>query len=139
MTLPNLQEPYDPEAVEDYRQQARIFLSRSREYLAVGDLQQASEKGWGAAAWMAKAVAVAQGWEFEVHAQFGVVLRNASDMTENHRLLDLSAIAYTLHRGYYTRTRFLSPGTIARNLDQMAELLDALEPLTASNNGQPSD
>lgn len=136
MTTPNLQQPYDPEAVEDYRQQARIFLGRAREYLSEGDLQQASEKGWGAAAWMAKAVAEAQGWEFEVHAQFGVVLRNASDLTGNDRLLDLSNTAYVLHRGYYTRTRFLSPRTISRNLDQMAELLDALEPLTVSTNGQ---
>lgn len=82
MTLPNMQEPHDPEAVEDCRRQARIF-------------------------------------------------------TENHRLLGLSAIAYNLHRGCYTRTRFPSSGTIARNLYQMAELLDALEPLTVSGNGQP--
>ena len=139
MTQPDLQEPYDPEAVEDYRQKARHFLSKSREYLAEGDLQQASEKGWGAAAWMAKAVAVAQSWEFEVHAQFSVVLRNASDFTGNDRLLDLSAIAYALHRGYYTRTLFLSSRNIAYNLDRMTELLDTLEPLTTPANGQASD
>ena len=138
MTIHNLPEPYDPDAVEDYRQQSRIFLGRAREYLAADDLQQASEKGWGAAAWMAKAIAVAQGWEFEMHAQFGVVLRNASDLTGNDRLLDLGAVAYTLHRGYYTRTFLLSSRTIARNLDQMTELLDTLEPLTAPANGQAS-
>ena len=138
MTIPNPPEAYDPEAVEDYRQQARIFLGRAWEYLCESDLQQASEKGWGAAAWMAKAVATAQGWEFEVHAQFGVVLRNASDLTGNDRLLDLSNTAYVLHRGYYTRTRFLSSRTISRNLDQMLELLDILEPLTVPNNGLAS-
>ncbi|MCY4455272.1 MAG: hypothetical protein OXC56_03050 [Chloroflexi bacterium] len=47
--------------VADYAAQAREFLTRSREYLAAGDLHQASEKGWGAAAHMAKAVAAAQG------------------------------------------------------------------------------
>jgi hypothetical protein len=139
MTQPDLQEQYDPEAVEDYRQQARYFLGKGREYLAEGDLHQASEKGWGAAAWMAKAVAVAQGWDYREHAQFGVVLRNASDLTGNDRLLDLSAIAYGLHRGYYTRKRFLSDRSIARNLDQMAELIDTLEPLTVPSNGQASD
>ena len=139
MTLPNPQDPHDSEAVEDYRQKARYFLGKSREYLAEGDLQQASEKGWGAAAWMAKAVAVAQGWQFEVHAQFGVVVRNASNATGNDRLLDLGNTAYVLHRGYYTRTMFLSSKVIARNLDQMTELLDALEPLTVPANGQVGD
>ena len=45
--------------------QARDFLARAREYLAAGDLHQASEKGWGAAAHMVKAVALAQGWKYE--------------------------------------------------------------------------
>ena len=54
-------EPYqqDGNAVADYRQRSRIFLARAREYLAIDDLHQASEKGWGAATWMAKAVAEA--------------------------------------------------------------------------------
>jgi hypothetical protein len=136
MTQPNLSENYDPIAVEDYRQQAHVFLSKAREYLAADDLHQASEKGWGAAAWMAKAVAETQGWDYREHAQFGVVVRNAGELTGNDRLLDLSAVAYDLHRGYYTRKMFLSDKTIARNLDQMAELLDALEPLTEPGNDQ---
>ena len=136
MTQARSFEPYDPQVVGDYRQQAREFLTKSQEYLAVDDLHQASEKGWGAAAWMAKAVAVVNGWEYTEHAQFGVVCRNASDLTGNDRLLDLCNAAYGLHRNYYTRKMFLSDRTIARNLDQMAELLDALEPLTEPSNGQ---
>jgi hypothetical protein len=136
MTQPDLSENYDPIAVEDYRQQAHVFLSKAREYLSADDLHQASEKGWGAVAWMAKAVAETQGWDYREHAQFGVVVRNAGELTGNDRLLDLSAVAYDLHRGYYTRKMFLSDKTIARNLDQMAELLDALEPLTEPGNDQ---
>ena len=136
MTQPDLSERYDPTAVEDYRQQARTFLEKARQYLAEDDLHQASEKGWGAAAWMAKAVAVTQGWEYSDHAQFGVVCRNAADLTGNERLLDFSAAAYGLHRNYYTRKRFLSDRTILRTLDQMAEMLDVLEPLTLPENGQ---
>ena len=139
MTQPDLAEKYDPEAVEDYRQQARIFLGRAREYLAADDLHQASEKGWGAAAWMAKAVAVTQGWEYRQHAHFGVVLNNASDLTGNDRLLELSDTAYRLHRNYYTRKRFLSPRSIAHSLNRMAELLDALEPLTVIANEEATN
>ena len=139
MTQPELSERYDPEAVEDYRQQARAFLLRARGHLAADDLHQASEKGWGAAAWMAKAVALTCGWQYENHAQFGVVLHNASDLAGNDRLLDLSAIAYTLHRGYYTRKRFLSGRSIGHYLERMEELLDILEPLTVPDNGQATD
>ena len=123
-------EPSDPEAIDDYKQQAREFLSRSQEYLAVGDLHQASEKGWGAAAWMTKAVAVAQGWQYDQHAHFNVVLNNALLMTDNDRLLALREIANGLHRNYYTRKRFLNTSIIRRELDAAAELLDILEPLT---------
>ena len=130
MTQPSLSGHYDPEAVADYQLQAREFLAKAREYLAADDLHQASEKGWGAAAWMAKAVAEVQGWRYSEHAEFAVVCRNASDLTGNERLLDLSNTAYGLHRNYYTRKMFLSGRTIARDLDQMAELLDVLEPLT---------
>ena len=139
MTQPNPSRNYDPAAVEDFRQQARVFLSKAHEYLAQDDLHQASEKGWGAAAWMAKAVAETRGWDYSEHAEFGVVVRNASDLTGNERLLDLTEIAYGLHRGYYTRKMFLSDRTIARNLDQMTEFLDALEPLTEPGSGQAND
>ena len=139
MTQARSFEHYDPVAVEDYRQQARMFLTKAREYLTVDDLHQASEKGWGAAAWMAKAVADTHGWEYSEHAHFGVICRNASDLTNNERLLDLSHIAYGLHRNYYTRKMFLSNRTIRRELDQMGELLDSLEPLTVLPEGQAKD
>ena len=134
MIQPSLTEPYDPEAIADYRQQAHVFLSKARGYLADNDLHQASEKGWGAAAWMAKAVATVHNWDYQHHQQFGVVIHNASLLTGNESLNDLSDTAYRLHTNYYTRNRFLSPAAIARSLDRMAELLNLLEPLTVPNN-----
>ena len=71
----------DPAAVADFEVQAREFLRKGRDYLVAGDLHQASEKGWGPAAHMAKAVAVAQGWEYETHADFSSVLNRATQMT----------------------------------------------------------
>ena len=130
MAQPPINEPPDPEAIDDYKQQARDFLAKSQEYLAAGDLHQASEKGWGAAAWMTKAVAVAQNWEYDQHAHFNVVLNNALLMTGNDRLLALREIANGLHRNYYTRKQFLNTNIIRRELEAAAELLDVLEPLT---------
>ena len=80
----NPAEPFDSDAAGDYRQHARNFLGKSREYLADGDLHQASEKGWGAAAWIAKAVAETRGWEYGRHEQFKVVLTQARDLTDNY-------------------------------------------------------
>ena len=130
MTQPPVNGPSDLEAINDYKRQAREFLAKSHEYLAVGDLHQASEKGWGAAAWMTKAVAVAQGWQYDQHAHFNVVLNNALLMTNNDRLLALREIANGLHRNYYTRKQFLNTNIIRRELDAAAELLDILDPLT---------
>ena len=119
----------DSIAVMDYRQQAREFLAQSREYLADGRLHQASEKGWGAAAWMAKATAEAQGWRYDRHDHFQVVLNNARVMTDNNRLIDLSAVAHNLHRNFYVRRMFLDADVIGLDLGEIEELLDILEPL----------
>lgn len=128
-------EQYDHQALEDYRRQARDFLSKAHEYLAIDDLHQASEKGWGAAAWMAKAVAEVRGWEYREHPQFGNVIYNASVLTGNDRLRLLGGSANDLHRNFYTRKRFLLSEAITRSLDDMTELLNALEPLTKQDNG----
>ena len=85
---------------------------------------------------MAKAVAVTQGWEYIQHAQFGVVMQNASEATGNDRLRMLRAVAYELHQYFYTRKRFLSDHDIGLSLDNVEELLDALEPLTIPADGQ---
>ena len=130
MTQSHLPEDDGPTTTTDYRQQACYFLSKSREYLAEDDLHQASEKGWAAAAWMAKAVATAQGWEYEKHEHFNVVMNNARILTGNGRLPGLRGIANDLHGNLYRRKRFLDAEDIGIGLDQVAELLDILEPLT---------
>ena len=125
-------QPYDKiaESIEDYRLQSREFLQRSRRYLSDEDLHQASEKGWGAAAWMAKAVATAQGWQYDKHEHFGEVLYLARQKTGEPRLNDLRKTANDLHGNFYQRKRFLHADIIAASLDEVATLLDLLEPLT---------
>ena len=123
----------DIDAVTDYETQARDFLAKGHEYLAAGDLHQASEKGWGAAAHMAKAVAVAQGWQYDRHPDFSQVMNQASRLTGNDRLRDLRGRANDLHGNYYMRKRFLDAEAIGRDLESMAELVELLAPLTAAN------
>ena len=132
-------EPFDQdeEAVADYRQQARVFLSKTRQYLAEGDLHQASEKGWGAADWMAKAVAEAQGWEYRRHDQFFQVMYDAANLSGDRRLNAFRRTANELHGFYYTRRRFLHADAIGDDLDEMETLLDVLEPMTEPGEWAP--
>lgn len=98
-----------------------------------GDSHQASEKGWGAAAHMAKAVATAQGWQYDRHPDFSRVMNQAVLLTGNDRLSDLRGRANDLHGNYYERKRFLNAEIIGRDLESMAELVELLAPLTAAN------
>ena len=127
-------EPYEQAdaAIADYRQQSREFLVRGRQYLSAGDWHQAAEKGWGAAAWMAKAVAEAQGWQYKRHDEFFTVINSARQLSGDSRLRTLRDTANTLHGYYYTRKRFLSPVDIGEGLDDVEQLLDILQPLTDS-------
>ena len=123
----------EPSAVADYEAQAREFLDKAREYLAQGDLHQASEKSWGAASHMAKAVALAQGWSYDTHAEFSVVLNQATRATGDDRLRDLRAAANELYSNYYRRKRHLDADDIGYGLARVTELLELLAPLTSAS------
>ena len=116
--------------IADYESQAREFLAKSRDFLVAGDLHQASEKGWGAAAHMAKAVAVAQSWEYGTHADFSEVMYQASQLAGNPRIRQIRGIANELHHNYYRRKRHLNAGAIQADLEEIGELLEILHPLT---------
>lgn len=125
-------EPYEngDAVVADYRTQSREFLSKGRGYLAAGDLHQAAEKGWGAAAWMAKAVAEAQGWQYSRHDEFFDVINRSRQLSGDARIRRLRDAANTMHGYYYTRKRFLDAGDISEGLNDVELLLDILQPLT---------
>ena len=117
------------DAVTDYREQAKLFLAKAWEYLAQGDLHQASEKGWGAAAHMVKAVSEAQGISYRTHEEFNLLLDDVCQLLDDDRPLMLGSVANELHRNYYKRKIHLRASIIQRQLDRVAELFDLLEPL----------
>ena len=117
-------------AAKDHRQLAREFLRLSREFLAEGNLHQASEKGWGAASPMAKAVAEAKGWEYSRHSHFNNAINEARRLTGNERLPGLRGVANDLHTYFYERKINLDAEAIEVDLQNVEELLDILEPLS---------
>ena len=125
-------EPYEngDTEVANYGKQSREFLAKGRSYLADGELHQASEKGWGAAAWMAKAVAEAHGWKYTRHSEFFKVMHQSRQLSGDSRLRTLTDTASTLHGNYHEREIFLFANTIGEGLSDMELLLDILQPLT---------
>jgi uncharacterized protein (UPF0332 family) len=110
----------------DYASQAREFLAKSREYLAVDDLHQASEKGWGAASHMLKAVAVMEGMEYRSHSDFNRLLNELALKLGNDQFRNLRGAANVLHINFYERKRNLNAEIIRRDLDNVAELVELL-------------
>ena len=117
-----------PKAVSDHVQLAKNFLDRSKNYLVAGDLHQASEKGWGVAAHTMKAVAAANGWEYEHHDQFSSVVMNARQRYRQPRLREMSRSAEALHVNYYKREELLDASLIREDIQDVEEMVNVLVP-----------
>ena len=86
----------------DYHTETAIeFLAKAHEYLAAGDLLQASEKGWGATARMVKAVAEDRSWRHTSHGDLYRVINRLADETSDERLQRLFRSANALHQNAY--------------------------------------
>ena len=116
------------EIVAEHVELARDFLERSKAYLEQDDLHQASEKGWGAAAHIVKAVAAANNWEYEYHDQFESVVINARQRYRQPSLLEMSRAAESLHRNYYRRALLLNAEIIRRDVEQVERMVNILQP-----------
>ena len=105
------------------------FLRLSREYLANGNLLQASEKGWGAAAHAATLIADIRGWTYVEHGDFEaeVVSRIARE-TGRNEVHAWARRANELHRNFYRDG--LSAQTIAIYLDDVANFVNLIRQLT---------
>ncbi len=86
-----------------HQEQGRISLAQAEEELAKDDLRQASEKGWGAASQMVKAVADARGWDHKGHAQLFKAVGSLADEHDDKALRRLFSSANDLHINFYDR------------------------------------
>lgn len=87
--------------VTTHREQSRVFLAQAYEELAKGDLPQASEKGWGAAAQMLKAVALERGWNNSKHRHIYQAVWDLTEETGDEELSGLFGAASSLHVNFY--------------------------------------
>ncbi len=116
---------------ERYARRSRRFLSQAADELAVDDLEQASEKGWGAAAQIMKAAAEERGWRHGQHRQLFEVTRQLEQATGDPDIRPLFHIASDLHANFYEG--HLHAVDVQFALDQVDALVQRVERLIQSN------
>ena len=88
-------------SAEKYIRTSRRFLAQAQEEFDKGDMLQASEKAWGAAAQAVKATAEQRGWEHSTHARLFENVKKISQETGDAELYDLFHVANSLHQNFY--------------------------------------
>ena len=114
---------------QQYQQASGHFLAQARQELAAGDLSQAAEKGWGAAAQMLKAIAEQRGWEHHRHRHYHRVASGLRAETGDGGIHRLFAVASALHENFYEND--MDADLVAESLNDVATLLDKLLPMLA--------
>ena len=88
------------------------------------DYAQASEKFWGAAAEMVKAIAAKRGKELRSHGELYRFVTGLSKELNEAELLRLFAIASALHQNFYEN--WLTPEMVVENGKAVKELIAKL-------------
>ena len=103
------------------------FLEQARIELAAGDLPEASESGWAAAAQMVKAIAAQRDLPHTAHWHLQRVIDRLVAETGDDDIDTRFRAAYTLHINFYENTE--SAVSVAAGLQDVVRLLDKLRPI----------
>ena len=87
--------------VATYRKASQRLLAQAYAALEIGDLQQASEKAWGAADQIVKAAAQDRGWDHHSHRGLFVAVNDLSEETGDPEMHGLFASPNLLHQNFY--------------------------------------
>ena len=110
-----------------YQAAASDFLSQAFLELDEGDLRQASEKGWGAAAQVVKAVAEKRGWEHRQHDHlFAAVDTLAMELQDRDLFLNFH-VASSLHTNFCEGWQ--TEEMVRQGLSEVRRFVATLEPL----------
>jgi hypothetical protein len=110
---------------QTYRERSREYLSKAFQELADGDLTQASEKGWGAAAQIIKAVADKRGMRHNQHVLLEDIVEALVRETGETELEDLFDTAGSLHRNFYEGR--MTHSAIQRRLQRVQRFIHRVE------------
>ena len=114
------------EQVIHYRELSAGYLRKARLHFGEGDLTQASEKAWGAAATLVKGLAEERGWRHDGHRNLWNVVRQLVRETGDTDLRLEFSYAQTLHINFYEA---------AMNREEVEEYLEYVERLVGKLDG----
>ena len=110
---------------ERYQTVSATLFDQAQTELDAGDLIQASEKFWGAAAQALKAIAQQRGWEHDSHAHFYRIVRDIVDETGDKEIATLFNAANALHVNFYEH--WMKKDEIMPLADQVSQLVERLD------------
>jgi hypothetical protein len=97
-----LNEPLDPETkVEVHLKLSEKYMKDAEDFLAKKDYVQASEKAWGAAAQIVKALAAREGREMRSHGELHKYVAGLSKERGDREVMTLWFSATSLHQNFY--------------------------------------
>ncbi len=91
----------EPESSEKYAAMSRRYIEQADEEFHRGDLSQASNKAWGAAALALKSIAERRGWNHSKHGLLYDISGQMADELGRPDLRRLFRSANAMHQNYY--------------------------------------
>ena len=115
---------------EKFMRMSRQFLAQAQQEFNEGDMRQASEKAWGAAAHAVKATAEQRGWEHGTYARLFESIDKVSQETGDDDVHVLFHIANSLHQN--SREGRQTDDSVQRGIQRVKVLVGRLNALNTS-------
>ncbi len=111
--------------VDFHIEASRRLLEQAGQEFRAGDVLQASEKGWGAAAHTVKAIAEQRGWRHERHGDLFKVAGRIAEGSGQPRIRELFRLASGLHTNFYEG--WYTDEDVEQGLEEVREFLGLIE------------
>jgi len=123
-----LNEPLDPETrVEVHLKLSEKYMKEAEEFLTKKDYTQASEKAWGAAAQIVKALAAKEGKEIRSHGELHKYVAKLSIERGDKEIMTLWFSATALHQNFYEN--WLPEEAVRSAIDNVKNFIEKLRRL----------
>ena len=117
------------EKAEHYLTLSRKYFRDAYDMLGEGDIVQASEKLWGAAAEMVKAVAMSrERIELRTHGDLWRYVTKLHLELKDPEIIRMFGLANTLHQNFYEAV--MTPEAVQVHAEAVRRLIERLEELT---------
>ncbi|MGB9759804.1 MAG: PaREP1 family protein [Thermoproteota archaeon] len=119
---------FDPDTkTELHLKLCEKYLKETDDFLAKKDYVQASEKAWGAAAQVVKAVAAKRGLEIKSHKELHAFVAKLKEESGDSEIRSFWQSAGMLHQNFYEN--WLPPEMVEENINDIKKLVEKLRKL----------